>query len=151
MKGFMFMGLAGFLAGMFMAPKKGSELRGEICDKLADIKSTAKDKSRELKDAVMPVFSQVKEEGCTLKSEGKEILSDVHACLDKNLENGKQVVEGAKERLNDKVAPVVTLIKEDARELEEKAHGAVDKMNEKVDELKQKGSEALADFKVKAS
>jgi len=151
MKGFMFMGLAGFLAGMFMAPKKGSELRGEICDKMTELKNTAKDKGRELKEVVMPVISQVKEEGCTLKSESKEMLNDVHACLDKNLENSKQVMEGAKERLNDKVAPVVSLIKDDARALDEKAHEAVDKMNEKVDELKQKGSEALTELKHKAS
>ncbi|MBS1998494.1 MAG: hypothetical protein JSS86_19350, partial [Cyanobacteria bacterium SZAS LIN-2] len=36
-----------------------------------------------------------------------------------------------------------------ARGLEEKAQGAVNKVHEKVDELKQKGSEAFSDLKQK--
>jgi len=149
MKGFMFVGLAGFLAGIFLAPKKGSELREQLCEKMDDLKSTARDKGNQLKEVVMPVISQVKEEGCTLKNEGREIVQDVHACLDKNMETGKQVLGNAQERLNDKVAPVVTLIKEDAKGLEEKAHNAVTKVSDKIDDLKQKGTDALSDLKFK--
>jgi gas vesicle protein len=149
MKGFMFVGLAGFLAGIFLAPKKGSELREELSEKMTDLKSSALDKSRQLKEVVMPVISQVKEEGCTLKSEGKEIVQDVHACLDKNLESGLQVLENAQERLNNKVTPVVTLIKDDAKGLEEKAQSAVNKVSDKFDELKQKGSDAFSDLRHK--
>src|ERR1700733_8261679 len=105
MNGFMFFGLAGFLAGILLAPKKGSELRSQLSEKVNELKSSVQDKGRQVKEVVMPVISQVKEEGCTLKNEGKEIAQDVHACLDKNLENGKQVLGNAQERLNDKVAP----------------------------------------------
>ncbi|MBS2005691.1 MAG: YtxH domain-containing protein [Cyanobacteria bacterium SZAS TMP-1] len=149
MRGFMFVGLASFLAGLFLAPKKGSELRSELCGKVDDLKASAKEKGNQIKEVVLPVISQVKEEGCTLKNEGKEFVQDVQACLDKNIENGKQVLENAQERLHEKVTPVVTLIKDDARGLEERAQGAVNKVHEKVDELKQKGSEAFSDLKQK--
>ena len=89
MKGFVFVGLAGFLAGIFLAPKKGSELRGQISERMDNLKASAQEKSNQLKDAVMPVISQVKEESCNLRNEGKEIVQDVNACLDKNMENGQ--------------------------------------------------------------
>ncbi len=151
MNGFMFVGLVGFLAGMFLAPKKGSELRNQISEKMSNLKASAKNKGQQIKDVVTPVISQVKEEGCTLKNEGKEIAQDMHACLDKNMETGKQVLSDAQGRLNDKVAPVVSLIKDDAKELEDKAHCAVSKVTDKVDELKQKSSETLVDLKNKGA
>jgi gas vesicle protein len=150
MNGFLFVGLAGFIAGIFLAPKKGSELREQLGDKMSKLKSAACDKKEQLKEVVTPVISQVKEEGYTLKNQGKEIVQDVHACLDKNLESGKQVLEGAQERLSEKVAPVVSLIKDDAKELGDKAHDAADKVHGKIDELKQKGSDAINDLKTKA-
>jgi gas vesicle protein len=149
MNGFLFVGLVGFLAGIFLAPKKGSELRSQLSEKMNDLKSSAKDKVNQVKEVVTPVISQVKEEGCTLKHEGQEIVHDVSACLDKNLDNGKQVLESAQERLSDKVAPVVTLIKDDAKGLEEKAHSAANKVSDKIGELKKKGTEAFSELKHK--
>jgi len=151
MNGFMFVGLVGFLAGIFLAPKKGSELRDQLGEKVSKLRASAKDKGRQIKDAVEPVILQVKEEGCTLKHESKEIVHDVHACLDKNLENGKQVLSSAQERLGEKVSPVVSLIKDDAKELEDKAHCVVNKVSDKFDELKQKSSETLVDLKNKGA
>ncbi len=143
MKGLMFVGLFGFLAGVLFAPKKGSELRSQMREKWDLLQYSAEEKGKEVWEVVKPAAEQVKAEGSTLKSEGKALLRDAGEFLDKSLSAGKQTLGESQNRVSEKVAPVVTLIKEDVKELSDGATDAVGKVGEKFDELKKKGTSAF--------
>jgi hypothetical protein len=114
---------------------------------MKNLRARARDKKDRIKEVVNPVISQVKEETVLLKNEGKNMVDDLHACLDKNLETGKIALECAKDRLHEKITPVVDMVKEDVKELDGKAHEAADKAHEKFDEAKLRGSEKMDELK----
>jgi len=139
----MFVGLFGFLAGVLFAPKKGSELRNQMRESWDLFHYSVEEKGKEVWEVVKPAAEQVKAEGSNLKSEGKAMLKDAGEFLDKSISSGKQSLEESQNRVNEKVAPVVTLIKDDVRELSDGATDAVGKVSEKFDELKKKGTSAF--------
>jgi gas vesicle protein len=149
MRGLMFMGLFGFLAGVFLAPKKGSELRGQIREQFELFQYSVEEKGKDLWQVVAPAAEQVKTEGCNLKSEGKALLRDAGQFVEKTVDSGKQTLEESQGRVSEKLAPVVSLIKEDAKEIKEGASEAINKVGEKFDDLKKKGTEAFESMQKK--
>ena len=149
MRGLMFFGLLSFLAGVLLAPKKGSELRTQMRESWDLFKYSTEEKSKEVWQAIVPAAEQVKEEGCNLKAEGKALLKDASNYIDKAVGNGKQTLEESQCRVNEKFTPVVSLIREDVHELGEGASDAINKVTEKFDELKKKSASVIDNLQKK--
>lgn len=149
MRGLMFFGLLSFLAGVLLAPKKGSELRTQMRESWDLFKYSTEEKGKEVWQAIVPAAEQVKDEGNNLKSEGKALLKDAGEYLVKAVGNGKQTLEESQGRVSEKFAPVVSIIKEDVQELSEGATGTLNKVTEKFDELKKKGVSAIDNLQKK--
>lgn len=80
MKGLLFMGLLGYALGTFFAPKKGSELRKDIKDMVADFKENGSDvildaqsMASDLIDKAQPALNQVKESAMQVKENAKTL------------------------------------------------------------------------------
>ena len=80
MKGLLFMGLLGYAIGTFFAPKKGSELRKEIKDRVADFQENGSDvildaqsMASDLIDKAQPALNQVKESAMQVKENAKTL------------------------------------------------------------------------------
>ena len=80
MKGLLFMGLLGYAIGTFFAPKKGSELRKDIKDMVADFQENGSDvildaqsMASDLIDKAQPALTQVKESAMQVKETAKTL------------------------------------------------------------------------------
>ena len=80
MKGLIFMGLLGYAIGTFFAPKKGSELRKDVKDMVADIQENGSDvildaqsMASDLIDKAQPALNQVKESAMQVKESAKTL------------------------------------------------------------------------------
>lgn len=80
MKGLLFMGLLGYAIGTFFAPKKGSELRKDIKDIVADFQENGSDvildaqsMASDLIDKAQPALAQVKESAMQVKESAKTL------------------------------------------------------------------------------
>jgi gas vesicle protein len=117
MRGLMFFGLLSFLAGVLLAPKKGSELRTQMRESWDLFKYSTEEKGKEVWQAIVPAAEQVKEEGNNLKSEGKALLKDAGEYLDKAVGNGKQTLEESQVRVSESLPLLFQLSKKTYKNL----------------------------------
>ncbi|MBX9721008.1 MAG: YtxH domain-containing protein [Candidatus Obscuribacterales bacterium] len=141
MKRFILAGLFGYVVGILCAPKKGSELRSEIQAKLLDLQSRGSDaleaiqhKGQILVETAAPAVEQVQIEGSALKQESEEIAKNAAQLFNESYERGASALEQAEQRIKEKAAPVVSLVKEDAIALKNQG-----------EELLKKASDAFKD------
>ncbi len=113
--------LLGYLAGLFTAPKKGKELREDLKRTVTDLHSMGSEAAaklvqggQELASTALPAVQQVEVEGKMLKQEGTEILKNATQLFNESYEKGAAAIEQAEQRIKEKAAPAISLVKDDA-------------------------------------
>ena len=93
--------LAGFaggvLAGLLMAPEKGSDMRQNILNKSDDYTGTVKDKFNEIINAISQKYQSTKDDAEDMVDEGKSKYNEM-------ISEGKDKYQSAKNDVMDSVA-----------------------------------------------
>ena len=75
LKGFVIGGVLGALAGIFLAPKSGKELRSDIKEKGSEVLKGAKDIYTDASTNAKEIIEEAKQQGGELKKEADRYLS----------------------------------------------------------------------------
>ena len=93
--------LAGFaggvIAGLLLAPEKGSDMRQNILSKSEDYTGTVKDKFNEIYDAISQKYRSTKDDAEDLVDEGKSKYNEM-------ISEGKDKYQSAKNEAMDSIA-----------------------------------------------
>ena len=93
--------LAGFaggvLAGLLMAPEKGSDMRQNILNKSEDYTGTVKDKFNEIINAISQKYQSTKDDAEDMVDEGKSQYNEM-------ISEGKDKYQSAKNDVMDSIA-----------------------------------------------
>ncbi|RTL37957.1 MAG: YtxH domain-containing protein [Candidatus Melainabacteria bacterium] len=102
MKGLLFMGILGYALGTLFAPKKGSELREDIKNVVADLRENGSDafldaqaRASELLDKANPTIDSIKEKALNMKEGAMHMKESAMDNAMQLKESAIQVKEGA--------------------------------------------------------
>lgn len=128
MNKYLIVALLGWAVGTLYAPKKGTELRGEIKDRFGEMHKTATEtleevqlKSREIADKATVAIEQANNEVRTLRVEGEAILRTASENLQAAYDRSQSALQLAQERMADKAAPALAQVKEETKGLTNRA------------------------------
>lgn len=124
MRGLLLAGAIGYVVGILTAPKRGSELRVELKERLGDLQ----DKGQEF--LANPDFTQLRDEAMHLQEKAKESFCDAK-------ERTASYVEGAQTRATE----IVDMASDKVRNLKEKAIDLKGQGIQKIDQVKDKALE----------
>jgi len=148
--------LFGYLVGIVSAPKKGSELRAELKDKLEDLKKAGSEvadamqrKGQAYVETATPAVEQVQIEGKKLQQESEEIARNATKLLNESYERGAAAIEQAEQRIKEKAAPAMSLVKDDANALKTQGSELLKKASTAIGDAKDAVAEKAQEFKFK--
>ena len=90
---------AGAVAGLLLAPEKGTETRKKIGRKGSDLQSTIKDKFSELVDSVVGRFEGIKDEAEDLIDKGTDKARNLRAEAHNLLDKGKEKLDNTRKEV----------------------------------------------------
>jgi gas vesicle protein len=144
--------LFGYLVGIVSAPKKGSELREDIKDKLEGLKKAGSEvaeamqrKGQAYVETASPAVEQVQIEGKKLQQESEEIARNASRLFNESYEKGTAALEQAEQRIKEKAAPAISLVKDDANAIKTQGSELLKKASTAIGEAKDAVSEAVAE------